>query len=62
MIRQKGNDEGWFVLQLSRIASTIDNVYYDDIEKHLGKHIVKVLLISWKISLTVKTSDTTSAV
>ena len=30
---KKGNNEKWFVLQLSRIVSIIDNVYYDSIKK-----------------------------
>ena len=30
---KKGNNEKWFVLQLSRIVTIIDNAYYDSIRK-----------------------------
>ena len=31
---KKGNNEKWFVLQLSRIVTIIDNAYYDSIRKN----------------------------
>jgi hypothetical protein len=34
-LRQKGDDENWFVLQLSRLATLIDDIYFGDIKKQV---------------------------